>query len=257
MTALPNVAARRQAIRDAAPCVGCGATRAFCESQRGKDPDAPEWFGCCARGIAMVPCHHVADAGALSELLDEIESGTVRTVEEATPKPRERGMPWSRYLDQGEQWKPNGKPMIRITEMDLPWRYNASRWLERNAAGIARKYTLSEGFEFAAICASPLGPSDDTAWSIEAEMDCAAEDRARDPQAWIRTTALYQALIKDLPKKQRKLARLAERAAHWSTCPKRTGGDGTCTCHGTECAIRNGNPELGCTCRDTSPERTL
>jgi hypothetical protein len=76
------IAERRKDIEDSAPCEGCGATRAFCKSQRGRDPKAPEWFGCCARGTAMVPCAHRTDAVALRGLLQEIESGEVRSVEE-------------------------------------------------------------------------------------------------------------------------------------------------------------------------------
>ena len=73
---------RRQAIEDDAPCVGCGSTLASCKASRGKDPTAPPWFGCCARGTTMAPCSHRPDPNALRRLLKEIETGTVRTVEE-------------------------------------------------------------------------------------------------------------------------------------------------------------------------------
>jgi hypothetical protein len=194
-----TIAARRQAIQDAARCEGCGETLANCEAQQGQDPTAPEWFGCCARCTAMVPCHHVPDPGALLALLAEIEAGAVRTVEEATPAPAARRMAWDRYLDQGEQWKPNGKPMLPIADMNDKWRRNAARWLERNAAKIAVHYELAEAIRFDAIVASPPGPGDDAAHAIEDEMARAAHDRARDPQGWIRTTTLHRALLADLP----------------------------------------------------------
>jgi hypothetical protein len=229
------IAARRKHIRDSAPCEGCGTTLADCEAQRGKDPTAPPWFGCCARGVGLdIPCNHVPDAGALFALLAEIESGTVRTVEEATPKPTKGGIAWDWYLDQGEQWKPNGKPMVQVADMDPEWRFNASRWLERNAVKIAPKCTLNRG----------------------------AERQAADPVEWIRTTALYRALVADLPNCSVALEAIAERARHWSTCPARTGG-GDCRCEaiaaqcqrcrdGHRCLICNGD---GCgSCPDCSPE---
>jgi hypothetical protein len=227
------IAARRKHIRDSAPCEGCGTTLADCEAQRGKDPTAPPWFGCCARGVGLdIPCNHVPDAGALFALLAEIESGTVRTVEEATPKPTKGGIAWDWYLDQGEQWKPNGKPMVQVADMDPEWRFNASRWLERNAE------------------------------KIVSDLDRASEARLGEPHTWIRTSALYRALVADLPNCSVALEAIAERARHWSTCPARTGG-GDCRCEaiaaqcqrcrdGHRCLICNGD---GCgSCPDCSPE---
>jgi hypothetical protein len=227
------IAARRQAIQNSAPCDGCGSTLAACKANQGKDPTAPPWFGCCARGVGLdIPCNHVPDAGALLALLVEIESGTVRTVEEAKPKPAKSGITWDRYLDQGEQWKPNGKPMVAIADMDPEWRFNASRWLERNAE------------------------------KIVSDMDWASEVQPSEPHTWIRTTALYRALVADLPDCSIALDAIAERAKHWSTCPARAGG-GDCRCEaiaaqcqrcrdGHTCLICGGN---GCgSCPDCSPE---
>lgn len=73
---------RRKVIEQDAPCEGCGATLASCKANRGKDPTAPPWFGCCARGTDMVPCAHRSDPTALQALLREIESGAVRSVED-------------------------------------------------------------------------------------------------------------------------------------------------------------------------------
>lgn len=74
---------RRRAIEDDAPCEGCGSTLASCKANRGKDPTAPPWFGCCARGITLTGrCLHRPDPAALQALLQEIETGEVRSVEE-------------------------------------------------------------------------------------------------------------------------------------------------------------------------------
>lgn len=271
-TALAEViAARRKHIRDSAPCVGCGATLASCLAARGKDPTAPEWFGCCARGLGMVPCSHEQDPAALSALLDEIETGTVRTVEEITAAAGRRDpedMWWNEYFDQGERWKPSGKPLVAIADMDPAWRHNSARFLERRAAEFAIRYGRAEAMWWAAECASQIGPSEASRDGIEREMAERADARAEDPVGWIRTTALHKALVAGLPDGDEREA-LAERARHWSTCPIRNGGD-TCRCeqlqhaeagrseHLTECPMASGDPhELGCHCATTVPEWTL
>lgn len=48
--------------------------------------------------------------------------------------------------------------------------------------------------------------------------------RYADPEGWLKTTPLYQALVKDLP------GDVAELAKHWSTCDLRTGNATTCSC---------------------------
>lgn len=72
------IRARRKAIQADARCEGCGSTLSSCKAQRGKDPTAPPWFGCCAQGLDFRPCSHHVDAGALLSLLKEIERGKVR-----------------------------------------------------------------------------------------------------------------------------------------------------------------------------------
>lgn len=79
---LKTITARREAIEADAPCDGCGATLASCKANRGKDPTAPPWFGCCAVGLELRPCRHRPSAQALLDLLKEIESGEVRDVED-------------------------------------------------------------------------------------------------------------------------------------------------------------------------------
>jgi hypothetical protein len=77
------VKARRELIERQARCEGCGSPLESCEAARGEDPTAPPWFGCCARGLNLsMPCRHVPDSRALDALLREVESGTVRTVEQ-------------------------------------------------------------------------------------------------------------------------------------------------------------------------------
>ena len=76
------IKARRKAIKAAAPCEGCGMSLSACKAERGKDPTAPSWFGCCARGLVMRPCRHVPDQRALQDLLKEVEAGRVRSPED-------------------------------------------------------------------------------------------------------------------------------------------------------------------------------
>lgn len=248
------IAARRQHIQDNAPCLGCGATLASCEAQRGKDPTAPKWFGCCARGTALGPCQHQTDPAALLALLTEIESGTVRTVEQVTAEQTQRkapqpgGMSWFEYLNQGEQWKPNGRPPGPIADMDPEWRHNAARFLERRAGQIGGAYISAAWTWFTAALLSSVGPSEAAADDIERDINEQGAAIVRDPVAWIRTTKLHAALVAGLPTKGKKAAGLAERARHWSTCPARD-GSGDCRCeqiraehqHAEE--IRLGAPE--------------
>jgi len=80
---LKLISQRREAIESDAPCAGCGATLAVCKANRGKDPTAPSWFGCCARGALLdVPCQHTPDPAALRSLLIEIETGEVRSIDD-------------------------------------------------------------------------------------------------------------------------------------------------------------------------------
>lgn len=191
---------------------------------------------------------------------------------------------WYAYLNQGEVWKPNKKPLVQIADMAPAWRLNCTRFLERHAANYVHRYTFGEistmstpayrevvgindGREVFGRAMSELDlMSDSNADHLHAEQD----SRNDDPVAWIRTTALYRALADGLPAGD-DLDALSARARHWSTCPARSDSDAACQCdeiraaqgkpveqrHLSECAITNGQPEAGCTCRDVSPEWTL
>src|SRR4030095_5207054 len=124
---------------------------------------------------------------------------------------------------------PNGQPTIRIADMDPQWRYNASRWLERNAEAKAATCSHAETASVAATRAAPLGPSETSADMIERDIRTRASERNSDPRTWIRATALYRALVADLPACLIALDAIATRARHWSTCPVRTGGS-ECRC---------------------------
>jgi hypothetical protein len=78
------IKARREAIENDARCDGCGATRALCEKLRREntDPTAPPWFGCCAREMGLVPCHHTVNAGELLRLVKQIEDDSVTSVDD-------------------------------------------------------------------------------------------------------------------------------------------------------------------------------
>jgi hypothetical protein len=127
------VKARRALILDNAPCAYCGVALAKCKAERGKDPTAPSWFGCCAHGADLEPCSHRSDSGALRELLDEIESGNVRTVEQvlAERKPVTK----AEYFDQREWWRQRSGEWIRVSEMAPGHRYNSAAMLMRNNPG--------------------------------------------------------------------------------------------------------------------------
>jgi len=125
-----------------------------------------------------------------------------------------RGAAVQAYLDQDEYWINRQREKVLIVHMDPEWRYNASRMMERNAARMADLYNWGDlGF----LSRFPMGEM------AQDGFESAMDSRDHDPAAWIRTTRLYQALVAGLPYKRKKLAQLAERAAHFSTCPRRTG----------------------------------
>lgn len=137
-----------------------------------------------------------------------------------TTSTRQMGV-WD-YFNQPNIWLP--KPpadAVPIAEMDSEWRWNCSQILLRNAAVHADRYGWG-----AAIAMGALGAPDDVVdWEIRE-----SEARERNPQAWMRTTTLYRALVADLPVKRRKLIALVDRARHYNTCASRT-ADGACTCN--------------------------
>ncbi len=198
------LAERRQHIIDLAECEGCGASRKECENARGKDPTAPPWFGCCARGHFLDrPCHHISSTKLLDDLLKEVMAGEVRTVAEAYPPPvqgpRRVDMGW--LLDQNIWWYPHRRPAVRIADMEKPHRLNVVRYLERKAF----KLKLSIGMRY-------LHDAPDDVWALfEHET----------PAEWLHSHPLLKAMRKGLPTDGRKLDALAERARHWHTCPMR------------------------------------
>jgi hypothetical protein len=182
-----------------------------------------------------------------------------------------RDLAWYRYLSQDQMWVPKGRPPLLITEMDVAWRYNAANWLLKRAARVSRLYAQGQiAFIFGTLapeviadgsdgpvygrmvpCFAPRGEMAELA--LDQAMD--EEDRARDedPQAWMKTTPLYQALVAGIP------ADIAELARHWSTCALRT-APGVCDCrkrHLAECPVnRCRDVTAPCHCDDNSPAWT-
>lgn len=177
-----------------------------------------------------------------------------------------------RYLNQGQVWIPRrpNEP-VRIADMDLGWRHNAANFLLRRAGHLAHRYTYgmirSAGSPIYRDVIGEYRGEPIFSGAVFSEIDLMTEnahdsfeDEQRrilaNPEEWLRGTALFRALVAALPEGAER-EQIAARARHYSTCPQRTGGQGECTCHLSECAIRNGNPELGCTCRSTTPEWTV
>jgi hypothetical protein len=188
------VAERHERIRRDAPCEGCGTTLADCMSERGKDPTAPPWFGCCACGTAMAPCAHRSDRAQLSELLGEIERGSVRTVAEIDAEAearrarlprREPGKPhgMAERFRQGEWWRTKEGEWVRIADMEASHRANTARFLIRRAAGYAEAMGFSE---LVGMQGAPDEVVDEWIRDDSRRMD--------DPEKWMRSTPLYRAL---------------------------------------------------------------
>jgi hypothetical protein len=134
------------------------------------------------------------------------------TATEINPKDQARFIHW--YLSQGEVWFPNGTPKVRIQDMDLRWRRNAANWLVRRASNWAFLYTVGEinwlesgcGGAWREVVSDGAGnpvagppvsmmPSGDMACdAFEREQ----EAREANAESWIKTTALYRALVAGL-----------------------------------------------------------
>lgn len=95
------------------------------------------------------------------------------------------------YLDQGEVWitagpRP-GEPgtTVKIKEMDIEHRRKAARWLMNRAQALI---TVVE-------CQTNEGVVSDDGDSLRDVLSLIAQD----PRYWLRNTALFRALVSDLP----------------------------------------------------------
>lgn len=190
-----------------------------------------------------------------------------------TTDPMAECLAWFKYLSQGSTWVPNGKPPLAISEMDATWRYNSANWLLRRAKALTTRYGLGEiqfiyGTTAQSVVSNEAGdpvagpevpvfaPMGEMAQdALERELDEAERARDADPEAWLKSTELYQALVKDLP------GDVADLAKHWSTCDLRTGQNKACSCwkrHLAECPVYESRDiTTTCSCRDNSPEWTI
>lgn len=124
-----------------------------------------------------------------------------------------RGSYWLALLGQGEYWQPNCAPIIRITDMDDRHRRNSAAWVLRQARMIEFCYSAAEQRHLYAPVAVVIGEIDGrpverldheahmapTEGSMAADvLDREFADRAADPVAWLKSTALYKALLDGL-----------------------------------------------------------
>lgn len=161
---------------------------------------------------------------------------------------------WYGHLNQSEQWVPATGQPLPIAGMDATWRFNAANWLLKRAKNLAFLYGMGEVLALG----DPLG-TDLTGQPVhveappEVEADWDREDRERgaDPEAWLKTTELYQALVKDLP------ADAGKHGRHWSDCDLRTSAGTTCSCwkrHAADCEVhRTHNIGRPCHCDHNHP----
>lgn len=89
------------------------------------------------------------------------------------------------YLNQDRRWLPKGGSFVQISDMDHVWRKNAARWLLRHAASLRMEYRMIED------------TADPSAY-VQPSLSEVLEDISK-PDQWITRTALYQALVAELP----------------------------------------------------------
>jgi hypothetical protein len=132
------------------------------------------------------------------------------------PKPRDT----LELLAQRAWWRNASGEWLAIADMTPEHRLNAAAMLVRKAAAYQRAALMAEINFMRAF-----SPPDDV------EFDTFGQ-----PVDWMQRQHLYRALVADLPTSPRKLAKLAARASHWSTCPMRL-------------RKRDRHPDAACTCK--------
>lgn len=135
---------------------------------------------------------------------------------------------WYDYFNQGEAWKPDGRPLTRIADMSHEWRLNCVRFLERRAVAYANNYA----FGCEAVLWDALGflSGEMARDSVTRQLEHDADYARSYPVEWIKSTPLHQALATGLPTKGKKLRALQKRAAHWDACALRVDPNTECTC---------------------------
>jgi hypothetical protein len=87
-------------------------------------------------------------------------------------------------FDQGVWWKTKDSGWVRITDMTPEHRANTARFLERRASAYEDAVAWSE---FAVFRGAPDGVVDEWLGDMERRSD--------NPEAWIKSTPLYRALV--------------------------------------------------------------
>jgi hypothetical protein len=93
------------------------------------------------------------------------------------------------YLGQGDVWIVANSPAIPIESMDEDHKRKAARWLMSRAQAFI---TIVE-------CSTNEGITSGESKNPEADLRAVLSLVAQDPRGWLRTTPLFQALVKDLP----------------------------------------------------------
>lgn len=153
-------------------------------------------------------------------------------------------MSWRRYLDQDKRWQPDGRPPVAIKDMDARWRYNAARWLERNAARLLSRYNVAEDVDI--LCGPMSLRGEMAALAVERGLEEEHERRYRNPEGWMRSRPLWCALVADL-----------DEFPNVDSKPKISPEFADPRNHLSECPWANGHQDVPCTCRDNSPEWTI
>lgn len=168
-----------------------------------------------------------------------------------------QALAWYHHLEQGNTWRPNGRPPLPIADMDAAWRFNAANWLLKRAASLEFYYSYGEVLDLSEPIGNDLFTGEpvhlEMPPEVESDLGRDWESRSADLEAWLKTTDLYQALVKDLP------GDAGKHAKHWSTCALRT-NHGPCTCwqrHIAECPVNQCRDiDAPCHCNDNSPDWT-
>lgn len=106
-------------------------------------------------------------------------------------------MHWYTLLRQSKGWVDRNGLAYTIEEMTPTYRRNCANWLVKHSTNIGVLYGIGEiEFTFSLLQQFIL---EDDIWGGDDALDEADRMRAEEPERWIATTPLYQALMRELP----------------------------------------------------------
>lgn len=108
----------------------------------------------------------------------------------------DKGRFYYALFEQNEKWIDGQGRYHNVTEMSVRYKKNVIKFVERRASLYGLWYSFGESW----ILNSPSGPNEETVAydMLQHEIDKACEERAADPEGWIRETPLIKKMLEQV-----------------------------------------------------------